>query len=157
MNTKFYFTSNGYQLAQTRITNLEGRLRELQALVTEVGDTGGQWHDNSAYDHLVIDIRGVNKMLADEHAVLNNAIIIEPNNVIGEVGIGTVVTISINDGDMEDFEVLGYGESDAEKNKIAYNTPLARLIMRAKPGDVIHDTTRKQKRTIKIISVKNRG
>jgi transcription elongation GreA/GreB family factor len=151
MNTKHFFTRRGYAAAQARIAALNTRLKDLEKQSGEAVEAG-TWHDNAAYEALVIDIRGTNQRLADEHAALNNAQLIDHSGSADEVGIGTVVKLAINGSDPEEFEIAGYGES--EGNRIAYNTPLARAIMRARPGAIVPVQLGKLTKQVTIISIK---
>jgi transcription elongation GreA/GreB family factor len=153
MSTKLYFTPEGYKAARARIDALETRLRELQAGVGEATELGNTWHDNPAYDQLVIDIRGVNRLLADEHAELRRGEIIQLPDVVTSVTIGCVVEVKFEDGSIEKFRIAGHGESDTDASVMSYNTPLARLLMRGQAGTKVEGTINNRKRSIEIISV----
>lgn len=158
MNTKIYFTRKGYENARARIDNLEARLRELQAGVGDAAETGGnQWHDNAAYEQLVIDIRGVDALLRAEHEALNNAEIIDPHKSSTTVSVGSTVTLRFENGDVEKFEIAGHGESDAEQSIIAYNTPLALILLGGTQGSVRRGKIGPKIREVTIISIERLG
>ncbi|OHA16251.1 MAG: hypothetical protein A3H57_05005 [Candidatus Taylorbacteria bacterium RIFCSPLOWO2_02_FULL_43_11] len=137
MSDSLYFTRSGLTKIREDIEKLEKRLQDLQsqtAIVAEVG--GDQWHDNSAYESLVIDIRGVDRRLAELHRILNAAKLVEPPTNVDKVTIGTKVKI-ICDGEVAMWEIVGFGESEPDLNFIAYNTPLAAIIMGRCKGEIV--------------------
>jgi transcription elongation GreA/GreB family factor len=99
MNERFYFTRRGLVKLCKEIEELEKKLQDLQSQIAHVAEVGGdQWHDNAAYESLVIDIRGMNRRLADAHQVLNKAILVELPKNFDKVTIGTRVKI-VRDGE----------------------------------------------------------
>lgn len=157
MNGKFYFTRRGLANLHRAIEELEKKLHDLQSQTAHVAEVGGdQWHDNASYDLLVIDIRGMDRRLSDAHQALNNAIIVEPPIVFDKVTIGTRVKI-IRDGDEMIWEIVGFGESDPDNNMLAYNTPLASLIMGKCRGEVVDGTIAGRKTEIEILEITKGG
>ncbi len=154
MGTKFYVTKHGYSRLLQKIDDLENRLKRTQSSVGEAADIGGnQWHDNSSYEQLVIDIRGQNKRLIDAHSVQNNCIVVEPHSNIEKAVIGTMLEILVNDVDKEKWGIVGYDESDLERNFIAYNTPLAKLLCGMKKDEEKIGSIAGRKVKVKIISI----
>jgi transcription elongation GreA/GreB family factor len=122
--------------------------------VAEVG--GDQWHDNAAYESLVIDIRGIDRRLSEAHQALNNAILVEVPTSFDRVTIGTRVKI-VRDGEEMMWEIVGFGESDPDNNMLAYNTPLASLIMGKRKGEVVTGTIAGRKTKIEILEITKGG
>lgn len=59
MSGRFYFTRRGLAKLHKEIEKLEKKLQDLQSQTAHVAEVGGnQWHDNAAYESLIIDIRG---------------------------------------------------------------------------------------------------
>ncbi len=157
MSTKYYFTRKGLEKLRTQIANLEKKLRDLQSQSAYVAEVGGdQWHDNASYEHLVIDLRGIDKRLNDAHDCLNQAIIVDPPTRFDQVSIGTRVKI-VRDGMEVEWNIVGFGESDSTMNMIAYNTPLASLIMGKRKGEVIIGKIAGREVEIEIIDIAKGG
>lgn len=154
MSGHFYFTRKGFEALKAEIQRLENNLQELQIQVAHVAEVGGdQYHDNASYELLDIDIRGADKRLSDAHRVINNARIIDNATSSDYVAIGTVVTILI-DGEREQRWIIGgYGESDPKKQIIAYNAPLAKIIMRKRKGDEVRGLIAGKEASIEIIDI----
>lgn len=157
MSGKLYFTKRGLEKIRDEIQDLERKLQGLQSQTTHVTEVGGnQWHDNAAYESLVIDIRGMDRRLVDAHQALNRATIVDPPTCFDEVVIGTRVKI-IRDGEEMTWEIVGFGESDPALNMLAYNTPLASLIMGKRRGEVATGMIAGRKTEIKILEITKGG
>jgi len=157
LNRKLYFTQRGLAKLHQDIEKLEGKLRELQLQTTEVAETGGdQWHDNPGYDSLVIDIRGIDRRLSDAHQCLNQAILVKLPINLDKVAIGVRVKI-FQDGEETILEIVGFGESDPDQDMLAYNTPLASLIMGRGKGEVVSGIIVDRQTEIKILEISKGG
>ncbi|MEK7527283.1 MAG: GreA/GreB family elongation factor [Patescibacteria group bacterium] len=157
MNQKLYFTRRGWNKLQREKDELNKKLNRLQAQTAYVAEVGGdQYHDNASYDLLVIDIRGVDWRLTEAHCCLNQAVIVEPPSNADRVVIGTRVKI-MRDGEETTWEIVGFGESDSDRGLLAYNTPVASLLMGKREGAVISDTIAGRKTKIEIIEISKGG
>lgn len=153
MNGKFYFTRRGLTKLHKEIEQLENKLKELQSQTAYVAEVGGdQYHDNASYEMLTIDIRGMDHRLSDAHQCLNQAILIEPPMNFDKVTIGTRVRI-VRDGDETTWEIVGFGESDPDRKMLAYNTPLASLVMGKRKGEVVSGVIAGRKTEIEILEI----
>lgn len=134
---KLYFTKKGYVSLRQKGLEMEKKLSELQAQTAHVADVGGnQYHDNSSYEMLIIDIRAADFQLKQIRNILNKAVVVELPRDNSFVTLGTRVTCLVN-GETRVYTVVGYEESNPRKNRIAYNTPLAKLMLRCAVGDEI--------------------
>lgn len=153
MSEKLFFTKRGLSKLQEQIDVLEKRLQDLQAQVAQVCDVGGnQWHDNASYDALLIDIRGADWRLGQAVQSFKQVVLVNPPTNFEHVVIGVRVKVAMDGVEMI-FEVAGHGESDDELDLIAYNTPLASLIMGRVTGEVIIGYIAGKKTEIKIIEI----
>lgn len=124
-----YFTALGLEKYKTQMKKIEDELVKLQSSVAEVAETGGnQWHDNASYDYVTAEIRQSDRRLKDMAAALVNATIVDTAKTNEVVAIGTSVRILCNESEQR-WLISGYGESDPDKGILAYNTPLASLVM----------------------------
>lgn len=157
MSERLYFTSRGLAKLRKEIEKLEKRLQDLQSQTAHVAEVGGdQWHDNAAYESLVIDIRRIDRQLADAHQALNRATLVDPPTNFSKVTIGTRVKV-IRDGEEMVWEIVGFGESDPDHDMLAYNTPLASLIMGKRRGEVVSGTIAGRQIEIEILEIVKGG
>lgn len=153
MSESYYLTKQGFRRLQERIKTLEAELSRLQSQVADAAEIGGnQWHDNASYEQLVIDIRGVDHQLSEAHRILNRAMIVDASGETDKVLVGTIVKLLL-DGTEETWRIAGYGESDPDQNILAYNTPLAHLIMGKRAGEIIRGVIAGRTVEIKIIAI----
>lgn len=136
MSGQCLFTRQGLQILRERIDALEAELQKLQSQVAHAAEVGGnQYHDNASYELLEIDIRGVDHQLSEAHRTFNRAVLVDAPKNNSRVAIGTKVVMSVN-GEMQEWLIGGYGESDPDRSIIAYNAPLAELIMGKRKGEI---------------------
>jgi transcription elongation factor GreA len=153
MNKKFYFTRRGLTKLHKEIEELEKKIQELQSQTAYVAEVGGdQYHDNASYEMLVIDIRGMDRRLSDAHRCLNQAILVEPPVSFNKVTIGARVRI-VRDGEEITWEIVGFGESDPDRNMLAYNTPLASLIIGKHKGEVVDGIIAGRQTEIEVLEI----
>ncbi len=157
MNGKCYFTRRGLMKLHQEIEALEKKLQELQSQTAHVAEAGGdQWHDNASYDSLVIDLRGMDRRLSNAHQCLNQAVLVESPTNLDKVTIGTRCKI-VRDGEEMIWEIVGFGESDPDRDMLAYNTPLASLIMGKRRGEVVSNTIAGRQTEIEILEILKGG
>lgn len=153
MKEKRYLTRRDYNKLGEEIILLEARMRSKQAQTGDVADTGGnQWHDNAGYEHLVIELRGLNKQLADLHTARNIATIAPPPSSNEKVLIGTDVVLEMS-GEKDAWSIVGYDRGDVDRGLLAYNTPLARQILGARVGETRSVQVGGSKTSVKIVSI----
>ena len=157
MDARLYFTRHGLTKLQREIKKLERNLQNLQSQTAYVAEVGGnQYHDNASYEMLVIDIRGIDSRLTTAHKCLNQAVLIEPPTSFENVAIGTRTKI-VRDGEETTWEIVGFGESDPDRCMLAYNAPLAFLIIGKHKGEIISGTIAGRKTEIEILEISKGG
>lgn len=72
-------------------------------------------------------------------ARLRTAIPIDPATLpLTEVAFGLIITVADEDGTEHRFQITGEDEADATAGRITPQSPLARALLGAQPGDVVH-------------------
>ncbi len=69
------------------------------------------------------------------------------------VTLGTKVTIE-RDGETQEWEIVGYMQSEVEARRIAYDTPLVNMLLDKKVGDEFSDSCCGKPTSIKILAIK---
>jgi len=148
-----YFTREGFEAHQQRIKNLEKELSEFESRVQHNIEVGGdQWHDNSGYEYLVQQIDVANRRLCDAYNEVKSIEIIEYPKTIDRVVCGCKVHF-LMDGHEKKFDIVTYGEADAENNKILYECPIAEAMMGRKVGEHFNSTINGTKKEIRILDI----
>lgn len=70
-------------------------------------------------------------------ARLKSAILVPPPENPTEAAFATAVTVADEDGRQTTFEIVGEDEADAPLGRIAPQSPLARALIGARPGDSV--------------------
>ena len=78
-----------------------------------------------------------------------------PQN-LEKVSIGTCVTIS-RDGEKDAWEIVGFGESEPALKRIAYNTPIASLMMGKRKGEIVYGIISGKQTEIEILEISLAG
>lgn len=114
--------------------------KEKNVAYTASGDT---WHDNPTFNKLDQDERRKTEDIAILKTHIANARLyrIEKRNTenirIGSIARLAVVNEKTGEKKEMTLEVVGYGETAVEKNQIAYNAPLGKVLLGLTKGDVI--------------------
>lgn len=153
MSEKLYFTKHGLSMLRREVEMLEKELRALQSQTAYVAEVGGnQYHDNSSYELLVVDLRGIDWRLTNAHHRLNHAVAVDTPTTTDIVSIGTRVKIT-QDGKDITWDIVGFGESDPNRGLLAYNTPIASLIIGRQVGEIISGSISGKYTEIEILEI----
>lgn len=153
MDQAHYFTKGGIDKFQLRLKQLEDDLCKIQAQSADAAEVGGnQYHDNASYEYLVIQLRGLDRQVADAYRILRHAQIVEPPKDTHHVAIGCWVAYLLN-GQKRNSLLVGYGESDTNNHYLAYNTPLGRLLIGTEIGEKKKGVIGIKKIAIEVLSI----
>ncbi len=149
---KMLITSLDREKILARIQVAEARLREVQASTTQATDVGNVWHDNPAYDEVVMRTRALDAQLAKLHELLNGCTVVPLPISNEKVALGTTVVMN-NDGEEQTWQIVGFESGDPDNGLIAYNTPLARQLLGARVGDIKKVNIGGGSHNVKILSI----
>ena len=142
-----YVSPEGLKKLQDELVRHETALRDLRRDKTVAyTDSGDTWHDNPYFNKLQQDEVGLAKKIADLQRMIGEAriFVAEPRS-IDKVRIGSIVRFSRTyekTGEQTDevWEIVGFGETDVEKNRAGYNSPMAQALMGMIPGETKNGT-----------------
>lgn len=132
-----YFSPKGMQNHRRLISELEEKIAKLQEKVGEACSQGAETtHDNAPYEVLKNDISVLDARIREAYSFLNNAVVKEypKSEEIICAGYGTRVIFE-RDGEILDYTIVGYGESNIDEGKILYDCPLALALEGHKAGE----------------------
>lgn len=151
-------TPAGEKKILERIEKLNDELKyvreEKNIAYTLCGDT---WHDNPHFNKLEQDEKVLDMRIREIEHLLTRAerITLEKRNT-EEVSIGSIVKCYCQYPDFEEeetYEIVGYGESDLDENKIDYDSPVAQNLLGLKLGERVTFDTPTGKTTFKVIKL----
>lgn len=146
-------TSKSLTAQKNKITKLAESLKGLQRQVSDAiqQSAGDGPHDNAPFDALrsEINIKGLG--LGNLQREIDGCTIKDyPKRLDGKIvqyGVGVVFEMNSEE---TNFKIVGFGDSDPEKGRIFYNSPLAKKLMGRKEGETFDIEINGQKSKIRI-------
>mgnify|MGYP001625381453 FL=1 len=135
-NDKFIMTAEGYLEAETELNELKNvrRLEIIEAI--KEARAQGDLSENADYDAARNEQAIVEAKIQELEYKLEHAEIID-NSDKNIVNLGSTVTISYDDGETEEYKLVGSMEADPFENKISNESPLGIALLKHKIGDVV--------------------
>ena len=153
-NTKeIYLTAEGLEEKKKEldVLKLEKRPEIIQALkdARALGDLS----ENAEYDAARNEQAIVEARILELEQMIEKAVVIkEVNKEV--VSIGTRVTIEyVEDGEQDDYSIVGSKEADPFANKISNESPIAKAIMGMRVGDIVSVESPNGKYDVKIVQI----
>ncbi len=153
-NTKeIYLTAEGLEEIKKEldVLKLEKRPEIIQALkdARALGDLS----ENAEYDAARNEQAIVEARILELEQMIEKAVVIkEVNKEV--VSIGTKVTIEyVEDGEQDDYSIVGSKEADPFANKISNESPIAKAIMGMRVGDIVSVESPNGKYDVKIVQI----
>jgi transcription elongation factor GreA len=135
-----YLTEEGFQQLRHKIAELKDTLRKTHGQRAESYSRDGDGtHDNPAFHALDLELRAQEKKLDELTELLLTAQVIPdgPRNTEA-VRIRSIVKVRReHNTESQDkiFEIVGIGETDLDRNRIAYNSPIGQALLGLRPGE----------------------
>ena len=136
MAKDFVLTQEGYNKLKEQLDYLKNvRRKEASERIKQARELG-DLSENAEYDSAKEEqgiIEADIKRIEDE---LEIAVIIEDPKSSNNVTLGCTVRIR-EDGEEEEFQIVGTAEADIKQNKISNNSPLAEALLGRKKGEKV--------------------
>ena len=146
-------------LTQDGLKNLEEELKTLQDSIRpqavdklQKARGMGDLSENSAYTTAREELTILEGRIQELQEVIRNAEIVNNHN-LSQVGIGTQVTVEINNN-IEDLHVVGEFEADPMNKKLSHTSPIGQALVGKKVGDVIEIEIPSGRIKYKILAIK---
>ena len=99
----------------------------------------GDLSENAEYDEAKIEQSRLEMEIAELEAAIRTAIVIDDENVSTDsVNVGTNVRVEyVDDGDTEDYALVGAHESDPMNNRISNECPVGAALLGHKVGETV--------------------
>ncbi len=133
---KFVMTAEGYLEAETELNELKNVRRPEIIKALKEARAQGDLSENADYDAARNEQAQVEAKIQELEYKLEHADIIDNQNK-DEVNLGSTVTISFDDGETEEYKLVGSMEADPFENKISNESPLGIALLKHKIGDVV--------------------
>ena len=152
-NKTVYLTEKGLQEIKDELEYLKMEKRPEVIKALKEARALGDLSENAEYDAA----RGEQAVVEDRIKELE--VMIEKAEVISAVdtnvvSIGTKVKIEyVDDGEIEEYSIVGSKEADPFANKISNESPIAKAIMGLKVGSVVSVDSPNGKYDVKIVEI----
>ena len=152
---KNYMTTQGWQKMRDEYQRLNSVERpEIVSLVAWAASNGDR-SENGDYIYGKKRLREIDRRMGFLESQLQAAEVIDPEKrpQTDTVYFGATVTIAREDDSREVYKIVGREESDPEKGKISYVSPIAKAIIGKKAGEEVLLRTPKGEEYIEIEKV----
>ena len=135
-DNKVIMTAEGYLEVETELNELKNVRRQEIIEAIKEARAQGDLSENADYDAARNEQAIVEAKIQELEYKLEHAEIIDNKNK-NEVNLGSTVTISYDDGETEEYKLVGSMEADPFENKISNESPLGIALLKHKIGDVV--------------------
>ena len=148
----FVMTSEGFLEAEQELNELKNVRRPEIVQALKEARAQGDLSENADYDAARNEQAIIEAKIQELEYKLEHAEIID-NSKNGIINLGSTVTISYDDGETEEFKLVGSMEADPFENKISNESPLGIALMQHKIGDTVNVDSPNGGYTIKIENI----
>ena len=132
-----YLTKEGFEKLQEELDYLRKAKRQEVAERLHEAMEGGELIENAEYEAAKNEQAFVEGRIQELEIILATAHIIEGQHDPTSVQVGDAVVIQEEDGEPEEYTIVGAAEADPRAGKISNESPLGKALLNHRPGDVI--------------------
>jgi len=138
-NKKNIMTHEGLLALEEELQNLKVvRRKEVAAKIKEAREQG-DLSENAEYDAAKEEQASIESRIDEIEKILKNAEVFDDETTeAGTINIGCTIKIKdLEDGEIEEYKLVGSTESNSLKGKISNESPVGRALVGKKTGDVV--------------------
>ena len=132
----FIMTAEGFLEAENELNELKNVRRPEVIKALKEARALGDLSENADYDAARNEQAIIEAKIQELEYKLEHAEIID-NKGKNEVSLGSTVTISYDDGEEEEYKIVGSMEADPFDNKISNESPIGKALLGAKKGSTV--------------------
>ncbi len=136
MKDKIIMTAEGFLQAEEELNELKTIRRPEVIKALKEARAQGDLSENADYDAARNEQAQIEAKIQELEYKIEHAEIIDNKNK-DIVNLGSVVTISYDDGEVEEYKLVGSMEADPFENKISNESPLGVALLSHKIGDIV--------------------
>ena len=146
-------TQAGYDSLKTELDELVSVKRPATVDRLSNARSMGDLSENSDYHSAKEALEFLDGRISELEQVLSNAQVVNSgDSVKGEVGMGALVTVKVNDS-QHAFHIVGEWEADPKQKKISHESPLGRALVGKRVGEKVEVEAPAGKVQYTIVSV----
>ncbi len=148
-----YLTKSGLDDLKKELDHL--KLEKRPEVINALKDARalGDLSENAEYDAARNEQAIVEAKIAELEAMIENAVIITEVKT-DKVTIGTTVKLKyLEDGEIDEYSIVGSKEADPFENKISNESPIAKAIMGLSKGSIVSVESPNGKYEVEIVDI----
>ncbi len=130
-------TAEGYLELEQELNNLKTKKRPEVIKALKEARALGDLSENSDYDAARNEQAQVEARIKELEFKLEHSIIADSENSDGAISVGSIVVIAYDDGEEEEYKIVGSLEADPFDNKISNESPIGAAILGHKKGESV--------------------
>lgn len=135
-NENIMLTADGYLALEQELNVLKTEKRPEVIKALKEARALGDLSENSDYDAARNEQAQLEARIKELEYKLEHCTIADAESD-GTVGVGSSVTITYDDGETEEYKIVGSLEADPFENKISNESPIGKAIIGHKKGETI--------------------
>ena len=155
MPSKNYITPGGIKRLKNEALYLIDTERPAIVKVVLWAASNGDRSENGDYIYGKKKLREIDKRIRLLTKKLDSAVVIDPaeREQTDQVFFGATVSFQKSQKDLETVSIVGVDEADAKKNLISWISPLAKALLKSRPGDRVYLETPGGNEALDVIDV----
>ena len=156
VGTKNYMTPAGYAQLDAEFNQLWKVERPRLVETIHWAASNGDRSENGDYIYGKKRLREIDRRIRFLSKRLEHAEVVDPatREDTDQVFFGATVTVADRDGTESTYAIVGVDEADAGRGHIAWISPMARALLKAREGDTVSVQTPDGRREVEIIEVR---
>ncbi|MDM8526880.1 transcription elongation factor GreA [Anaerolineales bacterium HSG24] len=150
-----YLTPEGKKKLEEELEYLTTVRRREVAEAIRSAKEEGDLSENSAYDEAKLQQGFLEGRVQEIELQLRNAELIQKNGKTDTINIGNYVTVFDEDfGEEETYQIVGSAEADPSNGRISNESPVGKVLLGCKAGDMVEAETPGGTVSLKIVKFK---
>jgi len=156
VGAKNYMTPAGYAQLEAEFNQLWKVERPKLVETISWAASNGDRSENGDYIYGKKRLREVDRRIRFLSKRLENAEVVDPatREDSDQVFFGATVTVADESGKESTYSIVGIDEADAGSGRIAWISPMARALLKAREGDTVSVQTPDGRREVEIVEVR---
>jgi transcription elongation factor GreB len=154
--SKNYMTPAGYARLEAEFNELWRIERPKLVETISWAASNGDRSENGDYIYGKKRLREVDRRIRFLSKRLEHAVVVDPatREDTDQVFFGATVTVADDNGSESTYAIVGIDEADAGRGRIAWISPMARALLKAREGDTVSVQTPEGRREVEIVEVR---
>lgn len=139
-NRPVFVTPDGLAELEKELDHLRSVKRPQTVEAMQEAKGNGDWMDQTEYMLIEAELAFLDGRIQELQFMIDHAQLLAPGNEDNIVNLGETVTIQSNEGEIEQFTIVGMAEAAPEEGLISNESPLGQALLGHKIGErvIVH-------------------